>query len=107
MPKHIDQSKISNIEAATGISPISGLGFDAASPIDIIIEDQMAPDISNPPGARNHSQQVLTDALATYSVYSQLVPNLNQEQLNKLIDAFGSTKDVIGASNSETLESAC
>ncbi len=42
----------------------------------------MAPDISNPPGARNHSQQVLTDALATYSVYSQLAPSLNQEQLN-------------------------
>lgn len=101
-----DQSKISNIEAATGISPISGLGFDAASPIDIIIEDQMAPDISNPLGARNHSQQVLTDALATYSVYSQLAPSLNQEQLNKLIDAFGSTKDVSGASNSKTLESA-
>ena len=58
-----DQSKISNIEAATGISPISGLGFDAAPPIDIIIEDQMAPDISNPPGACDHSQQVLTDSI--------------------------------------------
>ncbi|SDX01481.1 hypothetical protein [Nitrosomonas oligotropha] len=55
-----DQSKISNIEAATGISPISGLGFDAVSPIDIIIEDQMASDISDPLDARNHSQQVLT-----------------------------------------------
>ncbi len=101
-----DQSKITNIEAATGISPISGLSFDAAPPIDIIIEDQIAPDISKPPDARNHSQQVLTDTLAIYSVYSQLVPNLNQEQLNKLFDAFGSTKDVIGASNSKTLESA-
>lgn len=101
-----DQSKISNIEAVTGISPISGLGFDAAPPIDIVIEDQMASDISNPPGARNHSQQVLTDTLAVYSAYSQLEPNLNQEQLNKLIDAFGSTKDVTGASNSKTLESA-
>ncbi|MER0203255.1 MAG: hypothetical protein DU480_05225 [Nitrosomonas sp.] len=95
-----------NIEAATGISPILDLGFDAAPPIDIIIEDQIAPDISNPPGARNHSQQVLTDALATHSVYSQLAPSLNQEQLNKLIDAFGSTKDVTRASNSKTLESA-
>ncbi|TXI30992.1 MAG: hypothetical protein E6Q60_00005 [Nitrosomonas oligotropha] len=101
-----DQSKISNIEAATGISPILGLGFDAALPIDIIIEDQMASDISNPPGARNHSQQVLTDALAVYSVYSQLAPNLDHKQLNKLVDVFGSTKDVSGASNSKTLESA-
>ncbi|MER0217256.1 MAG: hypothetical protein DU481_14005 [Nitrosomonas sp.] len=102
-----DQSKISNIEAATGVSPILGLDFDAAPPIDIIIEDQMASNISDSTSARNHSQQVLTDALAVYTVYSQLAFNLEQAQLNKLMDAFGSTKDVIGASNSETLESAC
>ncbi|MBS0423622.1 MAG: hypothetical protein JSR71_04150 [Proteobacteria bacterium] len=90
-----DQSKISNIEAATGTSPISGLGFDVAPPIDVIIEDQMASDISDPPGARNHSQQVLTDALAVYSVYSQLAPNLSQEQLNKLMDAFGSIRILV------------
>lgn len=101
-----DQSKISNIIAATGISPIAGLGFDVAPPIDIMIEDQMAADISDPPGARNHSQQVLTDALAVYSVYSQLAPNLELPTLSKLIDAFGSTKDVIMASNSKTLETA-
>ncbi|MXS81831.1 calcium-binding protein [Nitrosomonas oligotropha] len=101
-----DQSKISNIEAVTGVKPIAGLGFDVAPPIDIVIEDQMASDISNPPGARNHSQQVLTDTLAIYSVYSQLAPGLSQEQLNKLFDAFGSTKDIIGASNSKMLESA-
>ncbi len=51
------------------------------------------------------SKQVLTDALTVYSVYSQLERNLEQEQLNKLMDAFGSTKDVSGASNSKTLES--
>ncbi|WP_394808938.1 hypothetical protein [Nitrosomonas sp.] len=101
-----DVSKISNIEASIGLSPIAGLGFDVAPPVDINIEDQMASDISNPPGARNHSQQVLTDALGIYSAYSQLAPNLNQEQLSKLIDSFGSTKDVASASNSKTLESA-
>ncbi|MEQ1815568.1 MAG: hypothetical protein ABL861_03700 [Nitrosomonas sp.] len=101
-----DVSKISNLEASIGLSPIAGLGFDVAPPIDINIEDQMAPDINNPPGARNHSQQVLTDALAIYSAYSQLAPNLNQEQLSKLIDSFGSTKDAASASNSKTLESA-
>ena len=66
----------------------------------------MASDISNPPGARNHSQQVLTDTLAIYSVYSQLATGLSQEQLNKLMNASGSAKDVSGASNSKTLESA-
>ncbi|PXW81014.1 hypothetical protein C8R34_1404 [Nitrosomonas sp. Nm84] len=101
-----DQSKISNIEAAIGPIPIAGLGFDVAPPIDITIEDQMSSDVIDPHDALNHSQQVLTDALAVYSTYSQLAPNLSQEQLSKLIDAFGSTKDVAGASNSKTLESA-
>ncbi len=96
-----DQSKISNIVATAGPSPIAGLGFDVAPPIDITIEDQMSSDVIDPPDARNHSQQVLTDALAVYSTYSQLAPSLSQEQLSKLIDAFGSTKDVAGASNSK------
>ncbi|MBX9917123.1 MAG: hypothetical protein E6Q59_09025 [Nitrosomonas sp.] len=94
-----DQSKISNIEAATGSKSITGFGFDIAPSIDIVIEDQMASDISNLPGARNHSQQALIDA------YSQLTSNLEQAQLNKLMDASGSTKDVSGASISKTLES--
>ena len=66
-----DQSKISNIEAVTGVKPIAGLGFDVAPPVAIVIEDQMASDISDSPGACNHSQQALTDTLAIYSVYSQ------------------------------------
>jgi len=37
--------------------------------------------------------------------YSQLAPNLDQVQLNKLMNASGSTKDVSGASISKTLES--
>jgi len=49
---------------------------------------------------------VLTDALAVYSVYSQLAPNLELSKLSTLIDSFGSTKDVIGASNSKALETA-
>jgi hypothetical protein len=43
-----DQSKISNIIASAGISPIAGLGFDVAPSIDIIIEDRTASDISAP-----------------------------------------------------------
>ncbi len=58
-----DSSKISNIEAAIGASPIAGLGFDAAPPIDIIIEDQTQ--ISGSPPSKNHSQQALTDASGT------------------------------------------
>jgi hypothetical protein len=48
-----DSTKISNIEAATGISPTAGLGFDAAPPVDIIIEDQTQ--ISGSPPSKNYS----------------------------------------------------
>lgn len=65
-----DTSKISNIEAATGASPIAGLGFDVAPLIDIIIEDQTNPDVTNSPTSKNHNQQVLTDTLAVYSFSS-------------------------------------
>lgn len=58
-----DQSKISNIEAAIGANPIAGLGFDAAPPIGIIIEDQIQ--ISGSPPSKNHSQQALIDASGT------------------------------------------
>lgn len=88
-----------NIEAEAGISPIAGLGYQVSRPIDIMIEDQTASDISNPPASRNHSQQVLTHALAIHSLYTQLAPSLSQEQLNALIDASGS-------GNSTTLEGA-
>lgn len=101
-----DPGKFSNIEAATGISPIAGLGYDVSPPIDIIIENQWNPDVTNAPASKNHSQQVLTDTLAVYSLYSQLLPSFDQNQLNSLINAFGSIKDTQGTSNSTTIESA-
>jgi hypothetical protein len=101
-----DPGKFSNIEAATGISPIAGLGYDVSPPIDILIENQLNPDVTNAPASKNHSQQVLTDTLAVYSLYSQLLPSFDQNQLNSLINAFGSIKDTQGTSNSTTLESA-
>ena len=95
--KPVDANKFSNIEAATGISPIAGLGYEVSSPIDIIIEDQTNPDtVDTRPDSLNHSQQVLTDTLAVYSLYSQLLPSFDQNQLNSLINAFGSIKDIQG-----------
>lgn len=85
-----DSTKISNIEAATGASPIAGLGFDAAPPIDIIIEDQTK--FSTPSTSKNYSQQALTDALAVYQTYAQIAPSLTQNQLSALIDAFGTNR---------------
>lgn len=97
-----DSSKISNIEAATGTKPVAGLGFDAAAPIDIIIEDQTQ--ISGSPVSKNHSQQALTDALAVYQAYALVAPSLTQTQLNSLIDSFGTTANT--TSNEKNLELA-
>lgn len=86
----VDATKISNIKAEAGPSLIAGLGTQVSTPIYIEIEDQTAAGITNRPAALNHSQQVLTDALAVQSAYAKLVPNLSQAQLNALIDASGS-----------------
>jgi len=64
-----DSTKISNIEAATGISPIAGLGFDAAPPVDILIEDQTQ--ISGSPPSKNHSQQAFDACSNTQQNLSQ------------------------------------
>lgn len=85
-----------NIRGSEGFPVIAGLGYQLGTAISIQTEASV----------NNHSISVLNDALAIQSLYSQLAPNLSQNQLSKLIDAFGSTKDVAGASNSKTLESA-
>ena len=91
-----DPAKFSNIEAVVsdGLnnSLVAGLGYDVSPPINIMIEDQNG-GVASLEGARNHSIKVLTDALAVQSVYFQLAPNLSQNQLNTLIDAFGFTND--------------
>ncbi len=89
-------NNIWNIHGSEGFPVIAGLGYQLGTAISIQIEAS----------GNNHSISVLTDALAIQSLYFQLAPSLSQEQLSKLIDAFGSTKDVAGASNSKTLESA-
>ena len=79
------------------------LGFDAASPVDIIIiEDQTQ--IGGYPPSKNHSQQALTDALMVYQAYAQAAPNLTQSQLNAIMDAFGTITEI--SSNEKTLETA-
>ena len=47
------------------------------TPIPIIIEDQFFSDVSNPPLARNHSQQVLTDTLKLYATLAKLDSSLS------------------------------
>jgi Glycosyl transferases group 1 len=94
-----DPSKVSNIRADAGISPIAGLGFPVSPPISIVIENQFNSDVASPPGARNHSQQVLTDALAVYALYAELAPALDLTTIGGLLK--GATN-----ANAATLEAA-
>ena len=91
--------RFSNIRADAGISPIAGLGLPVSPPINIAIENQFLSDVPNPPAARNHSQQTLTDALAVYAVYSALAPSLNEAQIAQLLKSASAT-------NKGTLEGA-
>ena len=105
-----DPSKFSNIEAVVsdGLnnSLITGLGYDVSPPINIMVEDQNG-GVASIEGARNHSIKVLTDALAVQSVYSQIAPNLTQDQLNILISASGGVNtEAIDSINNNMLESA-
>jgi Ca2+-binding RTX toxin-like protein len=89
----------SNLRADAGISPVAGLGLPVSPPINIAIENQFLSDVPNPPAARNHSQQTLTDALAIYAAYSALAPSLNESQIAQLLRSAS-------ASNKGTLEGA-
>lgn len=82
-----DPAKISNIKAEAGISPIAELGYQVSPPVYIVIEDQIASDINDPPASFNHSQQVLTDALAVYAAFGTLDPALNLDDISAILKA--------------------
>jgi Ca2+-binding RTX toxin-like protein len=83
----IDPTKFSNIRAAAGVSPVSGLGIPVSAPIKIEIEDQFFSDVPSPAASRNHSQQVLTDSLAVYATLAHIGSNLSIEQIGSIIRA--------------------
>jgi pimeloyl-ACP methyl ester carboxylesterase len=94
-----DPAKFSNLKAETGISPIAELGYQVSPSIRIVIEDQNSTDVTDPPFALNHDQQVLTDTLALYSVFSQLAPDITTSQIGAIVKAATHL-------NSVTLESS-
>jgi|GEM_PF-884799 len=81
----VDPTKISNLKADAGISPVSGLGVQVAPPIPIVIENQFASDVDNPPAARNHSLQPLTDALALYASFAMIAPGTTVETVGRIL----------------------
>ena len=95
----IDASKVINIKADAGISPIARLGTQVAPPISIAIENQFFSDIPNPAGAYNHSQRVLTDAVSLYAAYAQVDAIASIESITNIIKASSNL-------NGSTLETA-
>jgi pimeloyl-ACP methyl ester carboxylesterase len=93
----IDASKVVNIKADAGISPIAGLGAQVAPTTLVNIENQLF-GVSNPPGAFNHSQQVLTDSLALYQTFALLDENIS---ISSITNVFKSASN----NNELTLES--
>jgi len=79
-----DAGKITSLQADAGISPIAGLGNSFSHPIAIAIEDQFSLNVSNVPLAMNHSQQVLSDALALYQTFAQLDPAVTTNQITQI-----------------------
>lgn len=86
----IGLSKVSNLRADAGISPIAGLGLAWGTPIPIAIENQLASDVIGAPAARNHSQQVLVDALAVYWLFDAVQPGIDVDAVSTLIKAASS-----------------
>ena len=78
---------MSNIRADVGVSPIAALGAQVALPMRIVIENQFNSDVPNPPAARNHSQEPLTDALALYALFSAIDPSISVCQMGDLLKA--------------------
>jgi Ca2+-binding RTX toxin-like protein len=80
-------SGIVSLRADVWGSPIAGLGAQLSPPIPIVIENQLK--VPTPPAAYNHSQQVLTDALAVYALYADLAPSLSVEQIGAIVMSSG------------------
>jgi Ca2+-binding RTX toxin-like protein len=93
----VSAAKISNIKANAPISSLAVVGAQVGTPISINIENQLFSDVPNPPAARNHSQQVLTDSLAVYALIERLDSSLS-------VKAIGDVISAASAQNSRTLE---
>ncbi|MFO1204712.1 MAG: calcium-binding protein [Burkholderiales bacterium] len=76
----IDGSKVTNVRALAGVSPIAGLGVSVGSRVDVLVEDQLMSAVAPREGARNHSQATLTEALAVFDLLGRIDPSLQITQ---------------------------
>jgi len=77
-------------EAGVGEVPwnaIAGLHSRPGVAVDIPIENQWLSDEPDPtPGSKNHSLEVVTDALAVYALLYRIDPTVTSEQFKEILD---------------------
>jgi pimeloyl-ACP methyl ester carboxylesterase len=89
-PSGINTTNVIADEASIGDVPfnaIAGLNSRIGTHVNISIEDQSGSDEVNPPLARNHSKQILTDSLAVLSIIAQLDNNFSESEYKQLLGA--------------------
>ena len=90
VPSGVVTTNVIADEATLGTVPwsaIAGWNSRPGTAIDISVENQWQSDEPNSPSAKNHSQQTLTDALAVYSMLSQIDSSLTTSSFKAILGA--------------------
>jgi Ca2+-binding RTX toxin-like protein len=90
IPSGVATTNVIADEASVGSVPwsaIAALHSRLGVTVNIPIENQWQSDEANPVDARNHSQQSLTDALAVYSLLTELTPSLSSATFKSILAA--------------------
>ncbi|MBK9327638.1 MAG: hypothetical protein IPN00_15445 [Hydrogenophilales bacterium] len=93
IPNGVDTTNVIADEASVGSVPwsaIAGLHSRPGVAVNIPVENQWLSDEPNPADAINHSQQTLTDALAVYSLLTELAPSLSSMAFKSILAATAS-----------------
>jgi Ca2+-binding RTX toxin-like protein len=88
IPSGVATTNVIADEAKIGAVPwsaIAGLNSRPGTAVNVSVENQWLSDEPNTPAAFNHSQQTLTDALAVYSMLSQLDATLSTDAFKSIL----------------------
>lgn len=72
----VDPSRVIGVRAFPGISLIAGLGAPVGSRVDVLVEEQLFSLVTPKEPAGNHSQAILTEALAVFDLLAHFDPSL-------------------------------
>ena len=94
IPSGVATTNVIADEANVGTAPwsaIAGLHSRPGVALNVAIENQFLSGVANPPAALNHSQQVLTDSLALYSLFQRIEATVLPATLSGILKAASST----------------